>query len=177
MNQQKMGEFLKNLRKEKGLTQEELAEKFYTSSRTVSRWETGKTPPDLNTLIELADFYNVDIREIIDGERKENNMDKETKETLQKVAEYAEEENKRLNKRLGDMLIASGLLLTLSALLCTSGVHEGLLRGVLDENICNSIVDFSQGFTIVTIFIYIMRGRGFAAKIRRWKRSLISKNK
>ena len=177
MNQQKMGEFLKLLRKENGLTQEELAEKFYTSSRTVSRWETGKTIPDLNTLIELADFYDVDIREIIDGERKENNMDKETKETLQKVAEYAEEENKRLNKRLGDMLIASGLLLTLSALLCTSGVRDGLLRGVLDENICNSIVDFAQGFTIVTIFIYIMRGRGFTAKIRRWKRSLISKNK
>ena len=177
MNQQKMGEFLKNLRKEKGLTQEDLAEKFYTSSRTVSRWETGKTIPDLNTLIELADFYNVDIREIIDGEKKSENMDKETKETLKKVAEYAEEENKRLNKRLGDMLIASGLLLTLSALLCTSGVREGLLRGVIDENICNNIVDFAQGFTVVTIFIYVMRGRGFAAKIRRWKRSLIYKNK
>ena len=41
MNQQKMGEFLKHLRKEKGLTQEQLAEHFYVSSRTVSRWETG----------------------------------------------------------------------------------------------------------------------------------------
>ena len=177
MNQQKMGEFLKNLRKEKGLTQEELAEKFYTSSRTVSRWETGKTPPDLNTLIELADFYDVDIREIIDGERKENYMDKETKETLQKVAEYAEEENKRLNKRLSAMLIASGLMLTLSALLCTSGVREGLLRGILTETVCDGIVDFAQGFTVVTIFIYIMRGKGFATKIRRWKRNLITKNK
>ena len=177
MNQQKMGEFLKNLRKEKGLTQEELAEKFYTSSRTVSRWETGKTPPDLNTLIELADFYDVDIREIIDGERKENYMDKETKETLQKVAEYAEEENKRLNKRLSAMLIASGLMLTLSALLCTSGVREGLLRGILTETVCDGIVDFAQGFTVVTILIYIMRGKGFSTKIRRWKRNLIAKNK
>ena len=106
MNQQRMGEFLRQLRKEKGLTQEELAEKFYTSSRTVSRWETGKIMPDLNTLIDLADFYDVDIREIIDGERKENNMDHETKETLQKVAEYAEVENKRLNERLSNMLIA-----------------------------------------------------------------------
>ena len=177
MDQQKMGEFLKVLRKEKGLTQEELAEKFYTSSRTVSRWETGKTPPDLNALIELADFYNIDIREIIDGERKENNMDKETKETLQKVAEYAEEENKRLNKRLGDMLIASGLLLTLSALLSTSGIAESPIRNILSEEFCDGVLSFSHGFTLVTIFIYIMRGRGFAAKIRQWKRSLISKNK
>ena len=46
MDQQKMGEFLKVLRKEKGLTQEELAEKFYTSSRTVSRWDIHHiTPP------------------------------------------------------------------------------------------------------------------------------------
>ena len=41
MNQQKTGELLKHLRKEKGLTQEQLAEHFYVSTRTVSRWETG----------------------------------------------------------------------------------------------------------------------------------------
>ena len=175
MDQIKMGEFLKSLRKEKGLTQEELAEKFYTSSRTVSRWETGKTLPDLNTLIELADFYNVDIREIIDGDRKDKNMDKETKETLQKVAEYAEEENKKLNKRLSNMLIASGLMLTLATILCSSGVKEGMLRSILTESTCNYIIDFAKGFTIVTIFIYVMRGKGLVGKIRRWKRSLISK--
>ena len=177
MNQQKMGEFLRELRKEKGLTQEELAEKFYTSSRTVSRWETGKIMPDLNTLIELADFYEVDIRELIEGERKENNMDHETKETLQKVAEYAEAENQRLNRRLSNMLIVSGLMLTLSALLCSTGVKDGLLLGVFSEDVCSGIIDFAQGFTIITIFIYVMRGKGFAAKIRRFKRSLISKNK
>ena len=96
MNQQKMGEFLKHLRKDKGLTQEQLAEHFYVSSRTVSRWETGSNMPDVEMLIELADFYDVDIREIIDGERKSENMDNETKDTLIKVAEYAtEESNKR----------------------------------------------------------------------------------
>ena len=41
MNQQKMGEFLKNLRKEKGLTQKQLAEKLYISDKAVSKWETG----------------------------------------------------------------------------------------------------------------------------------------
>ena len=57
MNQQRTGEFLKHLRKEKGLTQEQLAEQFSVSSRTVSRWETGSNMPDLDMLIELADFY------------------------------------------------------------------------------------------------------------------------
>jgi len=53
MNEQKTGEFLKRLRKEKGLTQEQLAEKFFVSSRTVSRWETGSNLPDVHTLIDL----------------------------------------------------------------------------------------------------------------------------
>ena len=94
MNQQKTGEFLRRLRREKGLTQEQLAERFYVSSRTVSRWETGSNLPDVGTLIELADFYDVDIREIIDGERKGENMDKETKDTLKKVAAYAVEQER-----------------------------------------------------------------------------------
>ena len=95
MNQVKTGEFLKQLRKEKGLTQEQLAEQFLVSSRTVSRWETGSNLPDLSMLIELADYYDVDIREIIDGERKSGTMDNETKDTLTKVAEYVAEENKK----------------------------------------------------------------------------------
>ena len=102
MNQQKMGEFLKHLRKEKGLTQEQLAEHFYVSSRTVSRWETGSNMPDVSMLIDLADFYDVDIREIIDGERKSENMDKE-KETLKKVAEYADAEKAKLKKKVSNI--------------------------------------------------------------------------
>ena len=77
MNQQQIGSFLKELRKEKGLTQEQLAEQFGVAGRTVSRWETGSNMPDLSLLIELADFYQVGIREIFDGERNEKNMTSE----------------------------------------------------------------------------------------------------
>ena len=100
MDQKKIGEFLKRMRKEKGLTQEQLAERFYVSSKTVSRWETGSNMPDVGTLIDLADFYDVDIREIIDGERKSENMDKETKDTLKKVAAYATEGEKKAQSKV-----------------------------------------------------------------------------
>ena len=102
MNQQKTGEFLKQLRKNRGLTQEQLAERFYVSSRTVSRWETGSNMPDVGLLIEIADFFEVDIREIIDGQRKSENMDKE-KETLKKVAEYADAEKFKLKKKVSNI--------------------------------------------------------------------------
>ena len=102
MNQVKIGEFLRELRKEKGLTQEQLAEQFNISRRSVSRWETGSNMPDIGLLIEIADFFEVDIREIIDGQRKSENMDKE-KETLKKVAEYADTEKAKLKKKVSNI--------------------------------------------------------------------------
>ena len=62
MDQIRIGEFLKELRKEKGLTQEQLAEQFNVSRRSVSRWETGSNLPDLSIIVELAEFYDVDIK-------------------------------------------------------------------------------------------------------------------
>ncbi len=102
MNQVKIGKFLRELRKGKGLTQEQLAEQFNISRRSVSRWETGSNMPDVGLLIEIADFFNVDIREIIDGERKSENMNKE-KETLKKVAEYADAEKTKLKKKVSKL--------------------------------------------------------------------------
>ena len=102
MNQVKTGEFLRELRKGKGLTQEQLAEQFNISRRSVSRWETGSNMPDVGLLIEIADFFDVDIREIIDGQRKSENMDKE-KETLKKVAEYADTEKAKLKKKVSNI--------------------------------------------------------------------------
>ena len=99
IDQIKIGGFLRELRKEKELTQEQLAEKFGVSSRSVSRWENGNTMPELGILVELAEYYEVDIKEIIDGERKSESMKKEEKETLRKVADYAEIEKKLVVKR------------------------------------------------------------------------------
>ena len=95
IDQNKIGNFLKELRREKGITQEQLAEKFGVSSRSVSRWENGNTMPELAILVELADYYELDIKEIIDGERKSENMEKEAKITLLKIAEYADSQKRK----------------------------------------------------------------------------------
>ncbi len=84
MNQQKIGTFLKELRNEKNITQEQLAEKLGVSRRTVSRWETGSNMPDLDLLIVMADHYEVDLRELLDGERNSEKMNKELEETVLK---------------------------------------------------------------------------------------------
>lgn len=100
MDQTKIGRFLKELRNEKGLTQEQLAEKLLVSGRTVSRWETGTNMPDISLLVELAELYGVSIPEIIDGERKNGEMNNETKETALRLSDYAEAINQRFKGRL-----------------------------------------------------------------------------
>ena len=100
MDQKKIGVFLKELRKEKGLTQEQLAERFSVSGRTVSRWENGNNMPDLDILIEISDFYEVDLREILNGERKSGNMNKENNETVLKAVDYTNAENEKTNRRI-----------------------------------------------------------------------------
>lgn len=99
MDQQKIGGFLKELRKEKNLTQEQLAEVLNVSGRTVSRWETGSNMPDISLLVELAEFYDVSIPEIINGERKSEKMENEVKETAMSLSDYAEAINEKIRKR------------------------------------------------------------------------------
>ncbi|MBO7452800.1 MAG: helix-turn-helix domain-containing protein [Clostridiales bacterium] len=93
----KIGSFLRELRKEKKLTQEQLAEIFNVSARTVSRWETGNNMPDISILIEIADYYQIDVREILNGER--NATIPEDTSALKEVAEYADKEKEKMAVR------------------------------------------------------------------------------
>ena len=143
MDLKKMGAFLKELRNEKGLTQEQLAERFYVSNRSVSRWETGSNMPDVATLVELADFFDVDIRELIDGERRSTVMDADLKDTLTSVAVYSDEDKKRQHRKMmstiGLLLMGFGLFIIIasfSAVPRDSGWGvKGALFGILVASI------------------------------------------
>ena len=117
MDQIKIGAFLKELRKAKGLTQEQLAEKLNVSGRTVSRWETGSSMPDISILVEIAEFYDVSIPEIIYAERKSENMNQETRETAAAMAEYSRNEVKAGKRNvIGILMSAFGAFIIVSAL-------------------------------------------------------------
>lgn len=70
MDQEKIGTFIAQLRKEKGLTQDGLAFKIPVSRQAVSRWECGKTIPDSQTLLILSEIFDVTVNELLYGERK-----------------------------------------------------------------------------------------------------------
>ena len=69
MNQENIGKFIKNIRKQNNLTQEEFAKKFGVTYQAVSKWENGKNIPDIAIIKEISKEFNVDISEIINGKK------------------------------------------------------------------------------------------------------------
>lgn len=69
MDQKKTGKFIQRLRKEKNLTQKELAEKLHVSDKTISKWETGNGMPDMSSLVVLGETLEVSINELLSGEK------------------------------------------------------------------------------------------------------------
>ena len=80
MNAQKCGKFITELRKEKNLTQKDLANELNVSDKAISRWETGKGFPDVDSLQSLSKFFSVSINELLAGEKAET-------KTMEQIAE------------------------------------------------------------------------------------------
>lgn len=69
MNQTEIGKFISGCRKEKKLTQAELAEKLNITDRAVSKWETGKSMPDSSVMLELCEILGITVNELLSGQR------------------------------------------------------------------------------------------------------------
>ena len=78
MNQEKIGKFIAELRKEKNMTQQELADRLGITDRAVSNWENGRRLPDLSMITILAKELNVEVSELL-------NAKKMSKEELEKL--------------------------------------------------------------------------------------------
>lgn len=146
MNQIKIGEFLKKLRKEKGLTQEQLAEQFNVSRRTISRWETGNNMPDLDILIEIADYYEVDLRELIDGERKSGKVNEDLKETLLKAAEYSAEGKNSKRKKMNKDFFTGGICFLLVILNHQFGLLTSIFNNPIDDFVAGALTGIGLFF-------------------------------
>ena len=102
MNQEKIGRFISEKRKELGLTQKELADKLYVTDKTISRWENGNYMPDLSSIIVLSDILGVSTYELLLGEemtKKDKNKDNiETETRVLFSLDKEEEIIKKLNE-------------------------------------------------------------------------------
>ena len=125
MDQKKIGSFLKELRKEKEITQEQFAEVLGVSGRTVSRWETGSNMPDISLLINIAEYFDVSIPDIINGERKSENMNKEVREVAETMSDYATTEKETIIKNIRNhSILGTGALVVCMILDLTNAVSS-----------------------------------------------------
>ena len=79
MEQEKIGKFIKKLRKENNLTQKDLADKYGVTYQAVSKWETGKNIPDISLLKEISKDFNVNIEDLLEGKetkKRKTNINK-----------------------------------------------------------------------------------------------------
>ena len=97
MNQAKIGKFINECRKEKGLTQNQLAEKLGITDKAVSKWETGKGLPDAAIMIALCDQLGISVNELLSGERlTEDNYEEKANENIVTMAKAADKNRKRV---------------------------------------------------------------------------------
>lgn len=165
MDQKKIGGFLKLLRKEKEITQEQLAETLGVSGRTVSRWETGSNMPDLDILLQIADYYDVEIKEILDGERKSEKMNKEMEETVLKVADYSNLEKKKLTKRMCILFVIGLVAFTVYIVMEFMGIADTYMEGMA----AGCALGFAYGMMIVGV----LYTSGFLVKFKAAKKRLL----
>ena len=168
MDQCKTGELIRQLRKERGLTQEEMAEQFGVSSRTVSRWETGRNLPDLDLLLEMADFFEMDLRALLTGERAARGADRAAEETARQLAGYSGEEKRRLKKRL-HLLFLVGL--------AAAGVSIFLSAAELRHPAARFLTGFGQGMAFGLMAVGALMTSRVAGAVQRAKRRLLCRAK
>jgi transcriptional regulator with XRE-family HTH domain len=109
MNQLATGKFIAQKRKEKNLTQEQLAEKLGVSNKTISKWETGKCMPDYAVINSLCEELEITVAELMDGKDSEEKgvqtYDNQTMDLLRRIQEL----EKQKCVIYGVMLIVMGI--------------------------------------------------------------------
>ena len=129
MEKEKTGQLISELRKEKGLTQKQLADALNVTDKAVSKWERGLSFPDISMLEPLSDLLGVTIMEILAGERSGGNgsMSKEEVQDLINASVELGEEEIRHKKERSRLIIIILVVITLLVISLTLNVIS-LLR-------------------------------------------------
>lgn len=145
MNQVSIGKFIQELRKENDMTQEELAQELGVTGKSISRWENGKTMPDISLLNILADKLNTTIPELLNGRKMTKEELLHMRDTINNLIEY--ESNKQIKdaKKFNKYNLIGCITLVLALL------HNSF--GYLDYIFTPNIVEFVQGLLFgISIF-------------------------
>ena len=137
MDQLKIGKFIAECRKQKGLTQIQLAEKLSITDKAVSKWERGVAMPDTSIMLELCDILSISVNELLSGEKidMENNSQK-NEQLLLDMANELEKKNKTVWKSMWVIMIISMTALFSGILIAAFLIPEGVWQLVTILGVC-----------------------------------------
>ncbi len=116
MNQEKIGKFIASCRKQKNMTQQELAEKLGVSDRTIGNWENGRNMPDLSLFKPLCNELNISLNDLMSGEKvKEKEYQEKLEENIINTINYTNRKIENRNNFIGLILIIFGVLISITA--------------------------------------------------------------
>lgn len=144
MDLEKIGRFIAECRKEKGLTQAQLAEKINITDKAVSKWETGKGLPDVSIMIELCNILGINVNELLSGERlSEENYQEKANENIVSMIKVADKNRRIKNKIIIIIVIIISIFFIYGLLLgiyqsmeVSVGYDEGIMQcEIIDDKI------------------------------------------
>lgn len=117
MNQEKIGKFIAECRKNKNMTQQDLAEKLGVSDRTIGNWENGRNMPDLSLFKPLCSELDISLNDLMSGEVVNNKEYQEKlEENIINTIDYTNKKLDNKNNFIGLIFIVFGVLISLTAM-------------------------------------------------------------
>ena len=117
MNQEKIGRFIANCRKQRKMTQSELGEKLGVTEKSVSNWENGRNMPDLSLFKPLCNELNITLNDLLSGEKvTEKEYREKLEENIINTIDYTNKKLENRNNFIGLILITFGILISVSAI-------------------------------------------------------------
>ena len=137
MDQWKTGRFIAECRKEKNLTQMQLAEQLGITDKAISKWERGISMPDTSIMLELCDILGISVNELLSGEKisMENN-DQKNEQLLLDMAKEAEQKNKIIWTSMWVIMAVSMIALLAGIFIVAFWIPEGPWQLVTILGLC-----------------------------------------
>ena len=137
MNQIKIGRFIAECRKKANLTQMQLAEKLGITDKAVSKWERGVAMPDTSIMLELCDILNINVNELLSGEKiNMENTDQKNEQLVLDMAKELENKNKTIWSSMWAIMTVSMAALLAGIVIAALLIPQGIWQLVTIVSIC-----------------------------------------
>ncbi|MBQ2717164.1 MAG: helix-turn-helix domain-containing protein [Clostridia bacterium] len=136
MNQIKIGKFIAECRRNKNLTQLQLAEKLNITDKAVSKWERGIALPDTSIMLELCDILSINVNELLRGEKSMQNDKQTNEQLLLDMAKELELKNKTVWKSMWVIMIVSMIAMFAGILIAAFMMPEGVWQVLTILGLC-----------------------------------------